>query len=327
MTTKQNKMMLPLDITVIDAGARYGLHPTWAELRALANFHLFEMDAGEATRLKKKYENDAWIKIHPIALFSENTTLKYHAREHEALNSLYSANNKILGENDYKQHEFSVTKEAEVEARTIDSLFHDTDVHFMKLDVEGAEVEVLKGSKKKLQSSVLGVRSEVLFAPLYDGAPLFGDIDEFLRAQGMELLNFDYTGAGNKYGRFSLPSKYGKLISTDAVWVISNDRLFAEKGSQLEKNVIRLAIFMMLNGATDLAVELLERAVSLEGISFDKYSTDPLFIFLHRKVILLLKSLLDFPMIEDEDIYEVYNKIFGLDFPKLNQFYQSDLFK
>lgn len=327
MTNKLDKNVMPLDINVIDAGARYGLHPSWAELRGMVNFHLFEMDANEANRLEKKYKDDSNIRIHPIALYSDNTTLKYQAREHEALNSLYSANTKVLGDNDYKQHEFSITKEAEVEARTVDSLFNDTEVHFMKLDVEGAEVEVLKGAKNKLNSSILGVRSEVLFAELYDGAPLFGDIHKFLLDQGLELLNFDYAGAGNKYGRFSLPNKYGKLISTDAVWVISNDQLFATKGILLEKNVIRLAIFMMLNGATDLAVELLERAVTNEGISFENYSDDPLFLFLHRKVILLLKSLLDFPMIEDGDIYKVYNDIFRREFPKLNQFYQSDLFK
>jgi len=302
---------VPLEITVIDAGARYGLHPTWAELRGSVNFHLFEMDAIEADRLGKKYENDKRIKIHPIALFSENKTLKYQAREHEALNSLYSANEKILGNNDYKKHEFSVTKETEVEARTIDSLFEDSEVHFMKLDVEGAEVEVLEGAKRKLDSSILGVRSEVLFAPVYDGAPLFGDIHQFLLSQGMELLNFDYTGAGNKYGRFSLPNKFGKLISTDAVWVITSDRLFSEKGTELEKNVIRLTIFMMLNGATDLAVELLERAITREGLSFDNYSEDPLFLFLHRKVILLLKSLLDFPMIDDH-IFITYIRLFSI---------------
>ena len=42
-----------LNCVVVDAGARYGLHPSWAELRGIAEFHLFEMDADEADRLAR----------------------------------------------------------------------------------------------------------------------------------------------------------------------------------------------------------------------------------------------------------------------------------
>ena len=42
------KKIMSLNISVVDAGARYGLHPTWAELRGIVNFHLFEMDNNEA---------------------------------------------------------------------------------------------------------------------------------------------------------------------------------------------------------------------------------------------------------------------------------------
>jgi FkbM family methyltransferase len=314
-----------LDCVVVDAGARYGLHPSWAELRGIAEFHLFEMDGEEAARLTKKYQGDTRITVYPIALYSSDTTLKFSVSEHQALNSVFQSNTELLQSNDYMLDAFAVTAERSTPARALDSLFANRDIHFLKLDVEGAEFELLKGAKNKLQTSVLGVRSEVLFAPVYQDAPLFGDLHRVMLDSGFELLNFDYTGAGNKAGRFTLPGRYGKLLSSDAVWVVGNDRLFAAKGDRLVRDVLRLAIFMLMNGATDLGIDLLLRAVKSEGISFDSYRDDPLFVALHRKALLLFKSLLSLPMLQEGDITGAYKTIFGRDFPLMNQFYQSDL--
>jgi hypothetical protein len=222
--------------------------------------------------------------------------------------------------------EFAVTAMRTTEARSVDSFFSGRDVHFLKLDVEGAEYELLKGASEKLRTTVLGVRSEVLFAPIYRDAPLFGDLHRLMLDNGFELLNFDYDGAGNKAGRFTMPGRYGKLLSSDAVWVVGNDRLFAATGDRLRDDVVRFALFTMLNGATDIAIDTLLRAVTKEGVSFGQCRDDPLYVALHRKSLLLFKSLLGLPMLAEGDITKVYKTIFGCDFPLRNQFYQSDLF-
>jgi FkbM family methyltransferase len=310
---------------VVDAGARYGLHPSWAELRGLVEFHLFEMDPEEAQRLSKKYENDPLITVHPIALYSSDTTLKFQVSEHQALNSVFQVNDKYLQSSDYMLRDFLVKDQAITPARALDSLFSGREVHFLKLDVEGAEYELLKGAARLLRTSVLGVRSEVLFAQIYEGAPLFGELHHVMLDNGFELLNFDYTGAGNKAGRFTLPGRYGKLLSSDAVWIVNQERLFAAKDERLRQDVVRLALFEMLNGATDLAIDTLLRAVTKEHVSFDSCHHDPLFLALHRKSLLLFKSLLGLPMFRESDIVEAYKTIFSSDFPLMNKFYQSEL--
>jgi FkbM family methyltransferase len=314
---------MTVNCLVVDAGARYGLHPTWADLQGLADFHLFEMDPEEARRLERKYASDARIRIHPVALYSSDTTLTYRISQHRALNSVFQSNHELLRQNEYKLREFAGTEERKTEARSIDSLFAGQEVHFMKLDVEGAEYEVLKGAAKVLSTRVLGVRSEVLFAPVYEGAPLFGDLHRLLLDHGLELLNFDYTGAGIKAGRFALPGHYGKLLSSDAVWVIGNDRLFAAKGEGLLHDVVRFSLFLMNNGATDLAIDTLLRAVTREGVSFESLKDDPLFHALHRKALFLFKALLGFPMLQETDITSAYRTIFGRDFPLMSRFYES----
>ncbi len=317
---------MPINCVVVDAGARYGLHPNWAELRGLVDFHLFEMDADEAVRLQRKYENDPRITVYPVALYSSNTTLYYHVSEHHALNSVFESNTDLLNKNDYLLRDFTETERRAAAAHTIDSLFDGQEVHFLKLDIEGAEYEALKGAVGVLGKTVLGVRSEVLFAPIYKEAPLFGDINRFLLDQGLELLNLDYTGAGNKNGRFTLPGRYGKLLSSDAVWVVGNERLFAAEGDRLVHDVVRFVLFLMLNNATDLAVDTMLQAVAREGVSFTRVRDDPLFRELHKRMLLLFKGLLSLPMLLETDVTDTYRNIFGLDFPLMNRFYESDLF-
>ena len=131
---------------VVDAGARYGLHPSWADLRGCAEFHLFEMDREEASRLSQKYKGDRLITVHPIALYSSDTTLKFRVSEHQALNSVLQVNDNFLQSSDYMLRDFQVKDEMTTPARALDSLFSGRAVHFLKLDVEGAEYELLKGA-------------------------------------------------------------------------------------------------------------------------------------------------------------------------------------
>jgi FkbM family methyltransferase len=315
-----------IECVVLDAGARYGLHPTWAEVRTIATFHLFEMDPAEAARLTRKYGNERNIKVHAIALFSKDATLRANVSQHRALNSLYSTDGDLLNRNDYMTDRFAVLGELEVAARTIDSIFQDQPIHFFKLDIEGSELDALKGAGRALRNSVLGVRSEVCFAPIYKAAPLFGDVHHYLLEQGFELLNLDYTGQGNKAGRFTCPGRYGKLISSDAVWVIGNDRLFAHRGAALIDNVVRMSMFLMLNNAADLAIDTLLKAVTTAGVSFDTVRKTPLFVALHRKALLHFKDLSMLPMFDHAELFETYQTIFNLEFPALNQFYESDVF-
>ncbi len=318
--------MTGVKCVVVDAGARYGLHPTWADLRGAAEFHMFEMDKVEADRLSAKYNKDANITIYPVALYSSDTTLKFTVTEHQALNSVMEMNDDLLKQHDYMTRDFTATAVREVEARSLDSLFKGKDVHFIKLDVEGAEYDVLKGSGDMLDRTVLGLRAEVLFAEVYKGAALFGDLNKYMIDHGFELLNLDYSGAGNKAGRFTLPNRFGRLLSSDAVWIVTNARLFAGSGDEKRDNILRMAVFLINNSATDLAIDLMLRAITRENVSFDAVKDDPLFQALHRKSLLLFKSLLGVPNMEEDDITSTYKTIFGQDFPLMNRFYESELF-
>src|SRR5206468_7179825 len=61
-----------------------------------------------------------------------------------------------------------------------------SNVDFLKLDTQGAELDILRGGERVL-ASVRALEVEVEFNPIYLNQPLFGDIDRFLRDRGFVL--------------------------------------------------------------------------------------------------------------------------------------------
>ena len=51
----------------------------------------------------------------------------------------------------------------------------------LKLDIQGAELDVLRHGVKTLESAVI-IESEVEFLELYKGQPIFGDMQVYARA-------------------------------------------------------------------------------------------------------------------------------------------------
>ena len=100
-----------------------------------------------------------------------------------------------------------------------------TDAVFLKLDIQGAELEVLESAPKLLENSLLALRVEVEFLPIYQSQPLFSDIDQHLRGRGflpvslLQLRNWRRT-TRYRVGRGTGPLQYsrGQLAHADAVY-------------------------------------------------------------------------------------------------------------
>src|SRR5262249_42031894 len=88
-------------------------------------------------------------------------------------------------------------------------------IDFCKLNVQGAELEVMRGAGPLLDC-VNGLVAEQTFNPTYLGAPLFGETYEFIRAAGFTL--FDIVGM-NRVARTCSPVH------------ITDDCIFSVKGN------------------------------------------------------------------------------------------------
>lgn len=65
-----------------------------------------------------------------------------------------------------------------------------TYIDAMKLDTQGSELGALQGAETVL-STVQLLEIEVEFNPMYEGQPLFGDVDAWLRSRGFLLWRLD----------------------------------------------------------------------------------------------------------------------------------------
>jgi protein O-GlcNAc transferase len=82
-----------------------------------------------------------------------------------------------------------VERRERVRTSRLDDLAQVRPVDFLKLDVQGAELMVLRHGLATL-ADVTVVQCEVEFVELYAGQPLMADVDAFLRSQGFAFLQF-----------------------------------------------------------------------------------------------------------------------------------------
>lgn len=68
-----------------------------------------------------------------------------------------------------------------VQTNRLDDLAELENMDMLKIDVQGAELLVFGGGRKRLRDAVV-VHSEVSFVPLYRDQPTFGDVDQDLRS-------------------------------------------------------------------------------------------------------------------------------------------------
>ncbi|MCG3776115.1 MAG: hypothetical protein JW395_2964 [Nitrospira sp.] len=181
---------------------------------------------------------------------------------------------------------------------------------------------MLRGATQLLGRYVQGVRAEVCFSPIFAGAPLFGDIDTFLRAQGMILLNLDYAGRGVPRTPFTLNNQYGRLVSSDGVWAAPNEVLAELPGTKALQALLRQSLFLLLNGASDYAVEALLMWVEAGGLS-QQDAESPLFQSVKRQVAVLFKDLHYVPQMDQQVIRDTWARIFVEPFPELNAFWET----
>ncbi|PKL49100.1 MAG: hypothetical protein CVV42_07130 [Candidatus Riflebacteria bacterium HGW-Riflebacteria-2] len=60
-------------------------------------------------------------------------------------------------------------------------------VDYIKIDVQGAELQALKGACDKVLKNVLVIQTEAEWVPLYKNQPLFAELEIFLRSQGFAV--------------------------------------------------------------------------------------------------------------------------------------------
>ncbi|MBW8034421.1 MAG: FkbM family methyltransferase [Planctomycetes bacterium] len=95
-----------------------------------------------------------------------------------------------LAETWFKRSELADTRE--LKCRRLDDIlreeFPDTPFHFLKIDAQGAEYNILKGATTLLSNSCIGLHLELFMIPLLEGIAMFDEVESFLKDYGFKLI-------------------------------------------------------------------------------------------------------------------------------------------
>ena len=188
--------LLERPVTVVDAGARWGVPTPWTwfgtnAVRVLA----FEPDLEEAERLADQYRGDPSVVVVPIALGRQGATIPFYVGHDPSGSSIYqpaAASRPSLSGPVRSGGETTFDKVVQVDVVSLDEWLETSGhgpIDAMKMDVQGAELDILKGAPKALESVRMLV-AEVHLNKMYEGAALFGEVDGLLREHGFELWRF-----------------------------------------------------------------------------------------------------------------------------------------
>jgi FkbM family methyltransferase len=135
-------------------------------------------------------------------------------------------------------------------------------IDFLKIDVQGAELEVFTGGAGALRGTLLVV-SEVEFVPLYEKQPLFGDVAACLRGHGLAFHKFlGMAGRVMKPLTVQGSGQYpAQFMWTDAVFVRDLLDLSALSPEQL----LKLAVLLDIYDSRDSALHVLRRYDAAAG--------------------------------------------------------------
>lgn len=169
----------------MDVGARWGPQDSWRALSPPVQIVAFEPDEAECRRLADAETGQ--VRYEPVALGATSGPATLYVTRDPACSSLYPPDERAIA----AHPSLSVATLAStqtVQLRRLDVWCADErlNVDALKLDVQGAELDVLRGAEEQLRHIVM-VESEVVFNPMYRDQPLFGDVDQFLRARGFVL--------------------------------------------------------------------------------------------------------------------------------------------
>ena len=215
----------------------------------------FEIDETECQKLNKLSKNG--VQFFPYALGYKEEVRKFYETNHPMCSSLYEPDIELLKL--YHNLEVAYLKNiSEIKTVSIDK-FMETEkiktVDFIKIDIQGAELDVFKGANKCLEN-ILSIVSEVEFIQIYKNQPLFGDVCSFLNRKDIMFHKFlGLAGRSLKPIIINNEKNYPiQHIWSDAVFIKNSFKIPYLDNSQL----LKLSVFSYLYGSPDLTVFCLQ---------------------------------------------------------------------
>jgi len=239
-----------IDVGAMDLGAEIYDPLLKAGVAGVLGFECVQAECDKLNAMAR--ESRAYL---PYAI-GDGTVRAFHECNFPMTSSLLEPNSELLDRFQNLENLTQVVKKHTMQTKRLDDVSEVAGADFLKLDVQGAELDVMNGGDRVLTDALV-VHTEVEFVEMYKGQPLFAEVDQRLRRSGFVFHKF--TGvAGRTFKPLVVNNDVNQCLSqmlwADAVYVKdfrTFDRLPAEK-------LLRLAVILhMVYGSFDLAMQAL----------------------------------------------------------------------
>jgi FkbM family methyltransferase len=254
-------------IGFVDIGARGGMHPLVEPIAPAVAVLGFEPDAAECERIRRdaaRSRRFARVEIEAAALSDAAGAAILHHVSAPTNSSLRAPNPLFVSR--YGMTKWQEVGLSSLETTTLDEVLFarraaETDWgEAAKIDTQGTEYEILKGAPRTLRERTLFLCVEVSFCELYDGQKLFSDVELLLRDAGFSFYGFDRLFNRSRK-TLDKRSHWGKERTIQADAYFFKDPFDAPeiRRDLSPRALVVLAVFALMTGYHDFAIELLDR--------------------------------------------------------------------
>ena len=181
--------------------------------------------------------------IYDKFLWSEDTTKKFYITNNHVSSSFYKPNTEILKDfANFTDH--VIIEEKDEKVNKLDNFDFDMEINFVKIDAEGAELEILKGGKNILKNC-FGFEIEQQFISRFVDSPKYFEVSRYLDELGYELMILN-TESWKKKIEYSNIRSNVRLVWADFIYFLPYKSLIKIINNSPNSQIIILKYLSLL---------------------------------------------------------------------------------